>query len=81
MVYLEDKKFYLSFCLPKVDLPLLGLFHEEEVEPAQRYSSDDQSLPSSDSSRMKELEEKTCKYPVERGAFDSVARHISLLDL
>jgi hypothetical protein len=30
---------------------------------------------------MKDLEEKPCKYPVERQAFDSVARHISLLDL
>jgi hypothetical protein len=64
-----------------VDLPLLGLFHLDEVEPAQPYTSDDQSMPSSDSSRMKELEERPCRYPVDKQAFDSIARHISLLDL
>jgi hypothetical protein len=30
---------------------------------------------------MKELEERPSKYPVERQAFESVAKHISLLDL
>jgi hypothetical protein len=80
--YLDDKKFYLSFCLPKVELVLLGLFNKIEVEPAELYSNDEQSIANSESSRVKDLdEEKVCKYPVDKRSFESVARYISLLDL
>ena len=36
---IEDKKFNLSFCLPRVELPSLGLFHPEEMEVGRVYRS------------------------------------------
>lgn len=80
---IDDKKFFLSFCLPKVELPRLGLFHEEEIEPGRRASGDETARdPSSDESRIKDLaSEKECHYKIDRRAFESVVKHITLMDL
>jgi hypothetical protein len=61
----------------------LGLFHEEEIEPGRRASADETARdPSSDESRIKDLtSEKECHYKIDRRAFESVVKHITLMDL
>lgn len=59
----------------------MGIFHETEIELGRVYTGEEESSESSTARAKDEDQEAANKFKVEKRSFESMIRHISLVDL